>query len=135
VLVRRSTGEAVQVEHQVVKEPIHTLTIAPRSDGFGQYLQWREIYERGGIMHARVATFQHDSPESVDKMLESMQSESESGPPPGLEDAKGVGIIFFEDEAALKRGDEALNNMSPPADAGAKRASVDFYEVPIKDLS
>jgi hypothetical protein len=98
-------------------------------------------------MHARVATFQHDSSESVDKMLESMQSESESGPPPGLEDAKGwmvfvdrknaksVGIIFFEDEEALKRGDEVLNNMSPPDESGAKRTSVDFYEVPIKDLS
>jgi len=98
-------------------------------------------------MHARVATFQHDSTDSVDKMLESMQSESESGPPEGLEDAKGwmifvdrknaksVGIIFFEDEEALRRGDEALNNMSPPDESGAKRTSVDIYEVPIKDLS
>jgi hypothetical protein len=98
-------------------------------------------------MHARVATFQHEDAEAVDKMLESIGSESESGPPPGLEDAKGfmifadrenaksVGIIFFEDEEALKRGDEVLNNMSPGDEARAKRTSVEFYEVPIQQMS
>lgn len=98
-------------------------------------------------MHARVATFQHDGTEAVDKMLESMGSESQSGPPPGLEDAKGfmvfvdrenaksVGIVFFEDEEALKRGDEVLNNMSPGDETGAKRTSVTFYEVPIQQMS
>jgi hypothetical protein len=95
-------------------------------------------------MHARVATFQHDGPEAIDEMLESMRGES--GPPPGLEEAKGfmvfvdrdnaksVGIIFFEDEEALKRGDEVLNNMSPGDEARAKRTSVDFYEVPIQQM-
>jgi hypothetical protein len=98
-------------------------------------------------MHARVATFQHEGAEAVDKMIESIGSESQSGPPPGLEDAKGfmvfvdrensksVGIIFFEDEEALKRGDEVLNNMSPDDEAGAKRTSVTFYEVPIQQMN
>jgi hypothetical protein len=98
-------------------------------------------------MHARVATFQHDSAEAVDKMLEEIGRDVDSGPPPGLEDAKGfmvfadrenaksVGIIFFEDEEALKRGDEVLNNMSPGDEAGAKRTSVEFYDVPIQQLN
>jgi hypothetical protein len=98
-------------------------------------------------MHARVATFQHDDAEAVDKMIESIGSESQSGPPPGLEDAKGfmvfvdrqnlksVGVIFFEDEEALKRGDEVLNNMSPGDEARAKRISVTLYEVPIQQMS
>lgn len=98
-------------------------------------------------MHARVATFQHENAEAVDKMIESIGSESQSGPPPGLEDAKGfmvfvdressksVGIIFFEDEEALKRGDEVLNNMSPGDETAAKRTSVTFYEVPIQQMS
>jgi hypothetical protein len=97
-------------------------------------------------MHARVATFQHPDAEAVDKMLESIRSDSESGPPPGLEEAKGfmlfvdrqnsksVGVIFFDDEEALKRGDEVLNNMSPGDEAQAKRTSVEFYEVPIQQM-
>lgn len=97
-------------------------------------------------MHARVATFKHDSPDAVDKMVEEISGEAQSGPPPGLEDAKGfvvfvdrenaksVGIIFFDSEEALKRGDEVLNNMSPGDESGAKRTSVDFYEVPIQQM-
>jgi hypothetical protein len=76
-------------------------------------------------------------------MLEQIRTDVESGQrPPGLEDAKGlmvmvdrqsgksVGITFFADEEALKRGDEALNQMSP--DGPSSRTSVEFYEVPIK---
>lgn len=98
-------------------------------------------------MHARVATFEHGSAEAVDKMLEAINSDSQSGPPPGLEEAKGfmmfvdrdkgksVGIIFFENEDALKRGDEVLNNMSPGDEAQARRTSVEFYEVPIQQMN
>jgi hypothetical protein len=93
-------------------------------------------------MHARVATFEGD-PSGIDQMLEQIRTDVESGQrPPGLEDAKGlmvmvdrqsgksVGITFFADEEALKRGDEALNQMSP--DGPSSRTSVEFYEVPIK---
>ena len=93
-------------------------------------------------MHARVATFEGD-PSGIDQMLEQIRKDVESGQrPAGLEDAKGlmvmvdrqsgksVGITFFADEEALKRGDEALNQMSP--DGPSSRTSVEFYEVPIK---
>jgi hypothetical protein len=98
-------------------------------------------------MHARIATFQHEDAEAVDKMVDEIRGDSDSGPPPGLEDAKGfmllvdrqnsksVGIIFFDSEEALKRGDEVLNKMTPDAGSRARRTSVDFYEVPIQQLS
>ena len=97
-------------------------------------------------MHARVATFEGD-PASLDQMVEEIRKDVESGnTPPGLEDAKGVmifvdrnsgktmGITFFDDEEGLKRGDEALNNMSP-GDGSTRRSSVEFYEVPIQRMN
>ncbi len=93
-------------------------------------------------MHARVATFEHDD---VDKMVEEIRRNVESGTrPPGLEDAKGVmvlvdrdkgksiGVVLFDSEEALKRGDEALNQMTPGE--GSRRTSVEFYEVPIQQM-
>jgi hypothetical protein len=93
-------------------------------------------------MHARVATFELDD---VDRMVDEIRGDMESGDaPPGLEDAKGVmifvdrdngksmGIVFFDSEEALKRGDEALNQMSPGE--GSRRTSVEFYEVPIQQM-
>lgn len=93
-------------------------------------------------MHARVATFELDD---VDQMVDEVRQDVEQGRrPPGLEDAKGVmilvdrdkgksmGIVFFDSEEALKRGDEALNKMSPGG--GGRRTSVEFYEVPIQQL-
>jgi len=97
-------------------------------------------------MHARVATFEAENTAVLDQMIDSIRKDVESGnTPPGLEDAKGVmilvdrekgktmGITFFEDEAGLKRGDEALNNMSP--DGPSRRTGVEFYEVPIQRLN
>jgi len=97
-------------------------------------------------MHARVATFEGD-PASLDQMIGEIRKDVESGnAPPGLEHAKGVmifvdrksgksmGITFFDDEEGLKRGDEALNKMSP-GDGSTRRSSVDFYEVPIQRMN
>jgi hypothetical protein len=94
-------------------------------------------------MHARVATFEL---ENVDEMVEGIRRDVESGErPPGLEDAKGVmilvdrdqgkslGIVFFDSEEAMKRGDEALNKMSPGE--GSRRTSVEFYEVPVQQMA
>ena len=91
-------------------------------------------------MYARVATF--ESAENVDETIAQVRSDVENdNRPPGLEDAKGmvmgvdratgksIGIIFFETEEALKRGDEALNAMSPTG--GGSRTSVEFYEIPV----
>ena len=96
-------------------------------------------------MHARIATFEGD-PSSLDQMIEGVRKDVESdNRPPGLEDAKGVmilvdrksgkamGITFFEDEAGMKRGDEALNKMSPDEQT-MQRSSVEFYEVPIQRM-
>jgi hypothetical protein len=95
-------------------------------------------------MYARVATFE-GNPSNVDESISRVRSEVESGnSPAGLEGAKmlmlvdrksgkGLGITLFESEEAMRRGDEALNAMSPGA--GGQRLSVEFFEVPVQTLS
>jgi hypothetical protein len=95
-------------------------------------------------MHARVATFESD-PARVDDAIEMVRSEVESGDTPeGLEGArmlmlvnretgKGLGVTLFESEEAMRRGDEALNAMSPGG--SERRVSVEFYEVPVRTVS
>ena len=96
-------------------------------------------------MRARVATFEGETRDSEhDDQIEQIRSEVESGNrPPGLEDAKGVlilsgeggkriAITLFEDEEGMRRGDAALNEMTP-AGTGT-RSSVEFYEVAVLDL-
>jgi hypothetical protein len=84
-------------------------------------------------MYARIATFESD-PATVDDAINMVRAEVESGDtPPGLEGAKmlmlvdrqsgkGIGITLFESEEAMRRGDEALNAMSPGA--SERRTSV-----------
>ena len=95
-------------------------------------------------MYARVATFESD-PSKVDDAIAMVRSEVESGEtPPGLEGAKmlmlvnretgkGVGVTLFETEEAMRRGDEALDAMSPGATE--RRVSVEFFEVPVHTVS
>jgi hypothetical protein len=95
-------------------------------------------------MYARVATFESD-PANVDDAIGMVRAEVESGDTPaGLEGAKmlmlvdrksgkGVGITLFESEEAMRRGDEALNAMSPGG--SERRTSVEFYEVPVHTIS
>jgi hypothetical protein len=95
-------------------------------------------------VYARVATFQGD-PARADEAIAAVRSEVESGePPPGLENAKmmmlinretgkGIGVTLYETEDDMRRGDEALNAMSP--DGGGQRTSVEFYEVPLETIS
>jgi exopolysaccharide biosynthesis protein len=91
-------------------------------------------------MYVRVATFEQS--QGIDDAIEQVKSDVENdNRPPGLEDAKGMlmlvdrasgksmGIVMFETEEALKRGDEALNAMSPTG--GGSRSSVEFYEMPV----
>jgi exopolysaccharide biosynthesis protein len=91
-------------------------------------------------MYVRVATFQQS--EGIDEAIEQVKGDVEQDRrPPGLEDAKGMlmlvdresgksmGIVMFETEEALKRGDEALNAMTPDGDG--KRTGVEFYEMPV----
>ena len=91
-------------------------------------------------MYARVATF--NMGEGLDEAIQQVKSDVEQdNRPPGLEDAKGMmmlidrssgkamGITLFDSEEALKRGDEALNAMSPSG--GGSRTGVEFYEIPV----
>jgi hypothetical protein len=94
-------------------------------------------------MHARVAMFETDSA-TLDDEIASMRERVGAASPPGLEGAKmmllvdreagkGLGITLFESEEAMRRGDEALNAMSPGG--GTRRTSVAFYEVPVQTVS
>jgi hypothetical protein len=96
-------------------------------------------------MHARVATFQgEERGPDYQKEMETIRSEVESGNrPPGLEDAKGVlilsgeggkrlAITLFDDEEGMRRGDAALNEMTPVG--MGTRSSVEFYEVAVIDV-
>jgi hypothetical protein len=95
-------------------------------------------------MYARIATFESD-PSRVDEAISMVRGEVESGETPaGLEGAKmlmlidretgkGLGVTLFDSEEAMRRGDEALNAMSPGA--SERRTSVEFYEVPVETVS
>jgi hypothetical protein len=92
-------------------------------------------------MRARVATFEGEErgPE-YEQQIERIRSETR---PPGLEDAKGVlilagergkriAITVFESEEGLRRGDAALNEMTPVG--MGTRSSVEFYDVAVMDM-
>ena len=95
-------------------------------------------------MYARVATFEGD-PAKVDDAIAMVRGEVESGETPeGLEGAKmlmlidrktgkGLGVTLFDSEEAMRRGDEALNAMSPGGTE--RRVSVEFYEVPVQTVT
>jgi hypothetical protein len=94
-------------------------------------------------MYARVATFESD-PAGVEDAIKMVRAEVESDETPaGLESArmlmlvnretgKGIGVTLFDSEEAMRRGDEALNAMSPGA--SERRTSVEFYEVPVQTV-
>jgi hypothetical protein len=94
-------------------------------------------------MYARIATFESD-PAQVDDAIEMVRGEVSGDTPPGLEGAKmmmlvnretgrGLGITLFDSEDAMRRGDEALNAMSPGG--SERRTSVEFYEVPVQTVT
>jgi hypothetical protein len=94
-------------------------------------------------MYARIATFDSD-PATVDEAIRMVREEVAGDTPEGLEGAKmlmlvnretgrGLGVTLFESEEAMRRGDEALNAMSPGGTE--RRVSVEFFEVPVKTVS
>jgi len=94
-------------------------------------------------MYARIATFESD-PSRIDDAIEMVRNEVAGDTPEGLEGAKmlmlinretgkGLGVTLFDSEDAMRRGDEALNNMSPGA--SERRTSVEFYEVPVETVT
>jgi hypothetical protein len=93
-------------------------------------------------MYARIATFESD-PARIDEAINVVRGEVEGDTPEGLEGAKmmmlvnretgkGLGVTIFDSEEAMRRGDEALNAMSPGA--SERRTSVEFYEVPVQTI-
>jgi hypothetical protein len=96
------------------------------------------------LMYARIARFEGGDISQIDAVIDGARQMIDStfdSPPEGLEGAKavwmlvdrenarGLGITLFENEEDLRRGDEALNAMSPPVDAGQRRADVEIYEI------
>ena len=95
-------------------------------------------------MHARIARFEGGDASRMDEVIDGTRKMIDANfdsPPEGLEGAKaiwmlvdrenarGIGITLFENEEDLRRGDQALNAMSPAVEAGQSRASVEIYEV------
>jgi len=94
-------------------------------------------------MYARIATFESD-PGTIDDAIKMVREEVASDTPEGLEGAKmlmlinretgkGLGVTLFETEEEMRRGDEALNAMSPGS--SERRTSVEFYEVPVETVT
>ena len=94
-------------------------------------------------MYARIATFESD-PAGIDDAIEMVRREVAGDTPPGLEGArmmmlvdratgKGIGLTLFDSEDAMRRGDEALNAMSPGGTE--RRTSVEFFEVPVQTVT
>jgi hypothetical protein len=92
-------------------------------------------------MYARIARFDGGDPERFAAISERVEADMAAGSTPeGLEGAKevillvnreggtGLGVVLFETEEDLRRGDEALNSMSPEEGTG-RRSSVEIYEV------
>ena len=91
-------------------------------------------------MYVRIARFDGGDAAGADATLARVREQLDSGnPPPGLEGAKrvlmlfdtektrGIGMTFFDSQEEMRRGDEALNAMSP--EGSAQRTSVEMYEV------
>ncbi len=97
-------------------------------------------------MFVRIARFEGGDTADVDESIARVRSMMDEGStPPGLESARrsmmlvdrktgsGLGLTFFDTEDDLRRGDEALNEMSPPAGTTGRRTSVEMYEVAIDE--
>ena len=87
-------------------------------------------------MYVRIARFEGGDETGAQQTIERIKDQPR---PPGLEMAKrvlilfdrekglGLGMTFFDTEEDMRRGDEALNAMSP--EGSARRESVEMYEV------
>jgi hypothetical protein len=91
-------------------------------------------------MYARVVRFTDVSPERIEEIRAS--AESESGPPEGVpstgfqllyDQSKGTAIFvgYFATEEDMKTGSEVLEQMDPSETPGT-RASVDLCEVKVE---
>ena len=91
-------------------------------------------------MLVRIARFEGSDEEAMRRTIDRIKEQT-NDPPPGLEGARrvmvffdrnsgrGIGMTFFDTEDDLRRGDEALNAMTPQG--SGRRTSVEMYEVAI----
>jgi hypothetical protein len=94
-------------------------------------------------MYARVARWEGAEGDALRKTGEEMNARASSGPPAGVpakgflmlidpDGGRSLAISLFESEEDLRKGDEALNAMTPPTDDGpGRRTSVESYEVAV----
>jgi hypothetical protein len=104
-------------------------------------------------VYVRIARFEGGDPSQIDALADDMRGKIRAGREHGLpadapqelktlsetvtrfieladrKTGAGVGIAFCETEEDLRRADEALNAMSPDAQEGSRRTSVEIYEV------
>ncbi len=94
-------------------------------------------------MYVRIARFEGGDLAQADQAVARVREQMQGERPPGLEGAKrllmlvdsengrGIGMTFFDTEDDMRRGDEALNAMTPQG--SAQRTSVEMYEVAIDE--
>ena len=94
-------------------------------------------------MYARVARWEGGDGEAMRRAVEEINSNASSGPPEGVpaksflmlidpDNGRSMGIVLFETEEDLRKGDETLNSMTPPSDGLGRRSSVETYEVGVE---
>jgi len=93
-------------------------------------------------MHARVARWEGAQGDAMRRSAEQLNSRASSGPPEGVpatgflmlidpDNGRGCAITLFETEEDMRKGDEVLDQMSPPDDGFGQRTSVEMYEVAV----
>jgi hypothetical protein len=94
-------------------------------------------------MYARVARWEGADADALRRSAEDMNARAASGPPPGVpatgftmlidpQSGTSLAIALFETEEDLRKGDEALNAMTPDNDDTGRRVSVEQYEVGVE---
>ena len=91
-------------------------------------------------MYVRMARFEGGGLADPEKAIERVRTMMQGDRPAALEAAKrflmlvdrengrGLGLTFWETEEDMRRGDEALKQMTPGDEAG-RRTAVEMYEV------
>jgi hypothetical protein len=93
-------------------------------------------------MYARVAKWEGADAETMRRSAEEINSRADSGPPEGVpskgimilidpDNGRGMAVGLFETEEDYRKGDETLNQMSPPGEGFGRRTAVEKYEVAV----
>ena len=94
-------------------------------------------------MYARVARWEGAEADAIRQTAARIKEQAASGPPEGVpasgfrllidpDNGRTLAIGFFETEDDLRKGDEALNAMTPPDEGLGRRTSVEFYEIAVE---